>query len=270
MKKIIIMLFCALSVAQAQKTGSLSIQFDNYVGNDPLVLNAKKYTNANGNEFTVSLFQYYISNVKLTRQDGSTFTVPQDQSYFLIRESKNESKTITLTDIPKGKYTGISFTIGIDSARSSADISKRKGCLDVAGEAQDMYWAWNSGYIFVKMEGASPQSVEKNNIFMYHIGLFGGIGNKKTLNNIKYATINFGDAVFRVKSDKNTSVVHIKADALKLMNGQTNVDIAKNPAVMGGPFSARIAENYQTMFSFSGISPAFSVNAANKEKLGMN
>jgi hypothetical protein len=270
MKKILFIIFSAVSVASAQKTGSLSIHFDHVVGNEPLVLNDKKYRNAAGDEFNVSLFQYFVSNIKLIRKDGSAYNVPQDQSYFLIRESNKDSKTITLTDIPKGKFTGISFLIGVDSARSASEIGYRKGCLDVAGEAKDMYWAWNSGYIFVKMEGTSQQSTAKNNIFMYHIGLFGGIGNKKTLNNIRYATLDLGGESLRIKDNKNVPLITIKTDAGKLLNGNTNVEIAKNSTVMGGPFSEKIAENYKTMFSFAGLSTLPLSVDKNKNALGMN
>ena len=270
MKKILFVLFCAVSVANAQKTGSLSIHFDHVVGSEPLVLNDKKYKNAAGDEFNISLFQYYISNIKLIRKDGSSYEIPQDESYFLIRESNKESKTITLTNIPKGKFTGISFLIGIDSVRSASEIGQRKGCLDVAGEAKDMYWAWNSGYIFVKMEGTSQQSTAKNNIFMYHIGLFGGIGNKKTLNNIRYATIDLGGETLRIKDNRSVPQINIKTDAGKLLNGDTNVEIAKNPTVMGGPYSAKIAENYKTMFSFAGLGTLTLGIDKSKNALGMN
>ncbi|MFD2522595.1 MbnP family protein [Emticicia soli] len=255
MKKILILLFCAISVAQAQQGGTVNIRFDHFVGSEVLNLDTHTYKNAAGNEFKVSLFQYFVSNIKLLKKDGSAYTVPQDKSYFLIKESNEDSKTITLTDIPKGVYTGVSFLIGVDSARSASDISQRKGSLDVAGEAQDMYWAWNSGYIFVKMEGVSAQASSSNNVFMYHIGLFGGIGVKKTLNNIKYANVSFGKEPLKVQSGKNAPVIVLIADAMKLLNGPNKIDMAENPSIMGGPFSTKVAENYQSMFSFSGFLP---------------
>lgn len=240
----------------AQKTGSVEIQFDNVVGNQDLVLKDKTYTNANGDEFAVSLFQYYVSNFRLTRKDGSEYVVPQDESYFLIREQRPETQRIVLKNIPKGTYVGVSFVIGVDSLRSASDVSRRQGCLDVGGEGKDMYWAWNSGYIFVKMEGRSPQvpmtGNRKDPVFMYHIGLFGGMGDKKTLNNIKAANLGFGTDKVRVKTDDITRI-GIKTDASKLLNGSTNVSIAANPSVMGGPYSKHIADNYATMFSYDGL-----------------
>jgi hypothetical protein len=268
MKKLLfLLLVCSVSLVNAQ--GSVSLQFENFVGNEPVVLKDKSYTNATGEQFNITLLYYYVSNLRLVRKDGSEYIVPQDESYFLIRENKPETKTITLNNIPKGTYTGVKFVIGIDSVRSASDISQRKGCLDVGGDGKDMYWAWNSGYIFVKMEGTSPQIDRKDPVFMYHIGLFGGIGDKKTLNNIRIADINFGEKALKIKSIGN-AVIGIKTDVSKIMNGETNVSMVKNPVVMGGPYSAKITENYKTMFSFAGFKKELTAQPNTKVALGMN
>ena len=209
-----------------------------------------------GEPFNVTLFQYYVSNIHLVKSDGSEYVVPQNESYFLIREHKPETQTITLNNVPEGKYTAMRFTIGIDSLRNASDVAQRTGCLDVGGDAKDMYWAWNSGYIFVKMEGTSTAieltETRKKQIFLYHIGLFGGMGDKKTLNNIKLANVAFGSKKLKIKANKAQYMV-IKTDASHLLNGTTNISFAKNSNVMGGPFSAKIADNYSDMFSFGGI-----------------
>ncbi|MBL7815412.1 MAG: hypothetical protein JNL70_10385 [Saprospiraceae bacterium] len=271
MKNILILLVSfSYLMLNAQSSGTLTLQFDNMVGNEDMVLNTKNYKNAMGEDFNISLFQYYVSNIRLMKSDGSEYAVPQNESYFLIREQDPKSQTVTLNNVPKGKYTGIRFVIGIDSLRNTADISQRKGCLDVGGEAKDMYWAWNSGYIFVKMEGTSPvielNADRKKPIFMYHIGLFGGMGDKKTLNNIKETKLSFGSKKLKVK-DNTTHYMVIKTDASHILNGSTNISIAKNPSIMAGPFSAKIADNYNVMFSFGGF--AKSLNTISETKTAM-
>ncbi|MFN8349748.1 MAG: MbnP family protein [Spirosomataceae bacterium] len=240
----------------AQKTGSLTLQFHNKVGNEEVVLKDKQYTNAVGEQFNITFLQYYVSNLRLLRKDGSEYIVPQDDSYFLIRQQLPETQSVTLHHIPKGDYVGLSFVIGVDSLRSASDVSKRKGCLDVGGDGKEMYWAWNSGYIFVKMEGTSPQipltGNRKEPIFLYHIGLFGGMGEKKTLNNIKVANLSFGKEKVKIKTDKNTAI-GIKTDVSQLFTGSVNVSLAVNPTVMAGPYSAKIADNYAGMFSYEGL-----------------
>lgn len=257
MKTILLMAGLLLSSALfAQKTGTLTVQFHNVVGTEDVVLKDKLYTNAVGEQFNITFLQYYVSNVRLLRRDGSEYTVPQDESYFLVRQQVPETQKITLQNVPKGDYVGMSFVIGIDSLRSASDLSKRKGCLDVGGDGKDMYWAWNSGYIFVKMEGTSPQipltGNRKEPVYLYHIGLFGGMGDKKTLNNIKTAKLGFGSEKVKIKTDKNT-IIGIKTDVSKLFTGSTNVSLATNPTVMAGPYSAKIADNYASMFSYEGL-----------------
>lgn len=99
------------------------VEFDNVIGGVNLQLNTGSYTNASGETFKVSLLNYYISNIKLQNADGTTYTVPRDSSYFLIKE-ENPSQLITLRDIPAGNYTGISFVLGVDSLKSTAPVQR--------------------------------------------------------------------------------------------------------------------------------------------------
>lgn len=244
--------FTSLSFAQ---NNSIVLNFKNVVGNEALVLNEKLYTNASGEQFKISLLQYYISNIKLKRADGTEYVVPQDESYFLIREQNPASQTITLPNVPAGKYVGITFITGVDSLRNTMSVGRRTGCLDVGGEGKDMYWAWNSGYIFVKMEGTSPQipedSLRKGHHFLYHIGLFGGM-KSPTLNNIRTTTLTF-EKPLKVKENGSISEIQLQADVLSLFNGSTNISLAQRPVVMANPFSQKVADNYAKMFSLKGI-----------------
>lgn len=77
----------------------------------------------------------------------------------------------------------MSFILGVDSLRSTKDLSERTGVLDPTAAGGDMYWSWNSGYNSLKMEGTS-RSLPMGGDFMYHIGGFGGYSSA-TINNIK-------------------------------------------------------------------------------------
>jgi hypothetical protein len=228
-------------------TGQLSIEFDNVVGNQELQLNTGTYTNASNESFKVTLLKYFVSNFVLTKSDGTTVTIPQDSCCFLIDESIPNS-TIRKLKVPEGEYTKLSFVVGVDSLRNTMDISKRTGVLDPAGTAAGMYWSWNSGYIFFKIEGTSPASTQHGNIFQYHIGLFGGY-TTPTINNLKTITLDLSArGTAKIKNNKPVNI-HLLVDVLKVFNGTTNISIAKNAVVMVSPFSANIANNYANMFS---------------------
>ena len=55
---------------------------------------------------------------------------------------------LELADIPNGEYTKVNYTIGVDAARNTEGA--QDGALDLVN---GMFWSWNTGYIFMKMEG---------------------------------------------------------------------------------------------------------------------
>jgi hypothetical protein len=234
-------------------TGSLEIEFDHLAGGQTLEL-GKSYTNAAGEAMSFSEFKYYVSNFSLVKSDGSVFTVPKDDCYFLISEKADgKNGTVKIDNIPAGDYKEFRFIIGVDSLKSVSPAAERTGVLDPAGEGAGMYWAWNSGYIFVKVEGESPaaplDSVAGTRRFRYHIGLFGGFS-APTLNNIKSVSLSdaHGDVAKVRNSDHHAPHLHLYVDVLEMFTGPNNISVATNPTVMASPFSKNLADNYQDMF----------------------
>lgn len=233
-----------------QDLAPLSIEFDNIVGGQNLYLNTGSYTNAAGETYSLSLLQYFISNIKVSKADGTTYIVPQDSSYFLIREG-DEDFSEALVNVPEGDYTSLTFMIGVDSLRSTMDVSRRTGVLDPSGSMNDgMYWGWNSGYIFFKMEGlsdAAPVDGSGQHKFRYHIGGFGGY-DAPTINNIKTVTLDLSErGTAQVRKGRKPNI-HLMVDIGKVWSGNTTVSIAANPTVMFSEYSVNIANNYAGMF----------------------
>lgn len=228
-------------------TATLSIQFDNVAGDKNLQLNTANYSNEAGEQFNVSLLQYFISNIKVKTATGVEYVVPQDSSYFLISES-NPSTQFVKVKVPQGDYASISFVLGVDSLRSTMDIDKRTGVLDPSGGHDDgMYWGWNSGYIFFRMEGiaaAAPVDPSGQNKFRYHIGGFGGYS-APTINNIRTINVDLNaGGVAKVRAGREPNI-HLLVDVLKAFKGAS---IAANPTVMFSEFSRKIANNFTGMF----------------------
>ncbi len=233
------------------ETGTIQLQFDNVVGNQDLQLDSTKYLNATGEDFTVSKLNYYISNIKLIKMDGSVFTVPQDSSYFLIREANSASQKLTIRNVLTGDYTGIEFLVGVDSTRSVMEPSEpgRKGILDKdSGPTNEeaMYWDWNPGYIFLKLEGSSDSATTANGKYYYHIGGFGG-RTEKTLNNLRTINLTFPGQKAIVTTSIVSSVL-IQADIQKIFNGPAQLSIKKSPSLMFTDSSKYVADNYAAMF----------------------
>lgn len=235
--------------------GSLSFEFDNRAGAAGLVL-GNDYKNANGDSMRFSQFDYFISNFVLVKSDGTEYIVPKNDSYFLCKHSDAATREITINNVPAGDYEEVRFIIGVDSLKSVSDISERTGVLDPAAGAAGMYWAWNSGYIFVKVEGTSPQAPldagSGEHIFQYHTGLFGG-KDSPTLNNIKSVEIHSHDELAKVREGKDAPQFHIYVDLLEMFTSPENISVAANPFSHAGAFSKIVANNYADMFKLDHV-----------------
>ena len=242
---------CEDNDMHSNEKGMLRIEFDSRFGNDDLELDTD-YTNSSGEAFRISRLNYYISNLRLHTISGSEFVVPQDSSYFLIMEDKPDSHHIIINGIPAGDYNAVTFTIGVDSLRSTLDISRRTGVLDPARGHDGMYWTWNSGYIFFKMEGTSPSApLDQENRFYYHIGGYGGY-DALTLNNIRETTISMGSARVEVRAHKSPKL-HLYVDVEEFFKGPNPFKIGDHSLVMFSEFSLKVSENYVNMFKYDHI-----------------
>lgn len=227
--------------AQHSAKGMLSIAFKHYVDNQILNLDSTTYKNSLGQTFTVGNFKYYISNIHLinvnlpTGQASGKEFISND--YFLVNEDEEKSKKIILNNIPNGTYTSISFTIGVDSIHNCSGA--QSGALDPANA---MFWAWNSGYIFLKLEGKSSFSKSPANIFEYHIG-----GYKFPSNAIRVVTLKL-EQPLTIENNK-ISDINIKVNAAEVLKTPTDIDFTKMPTVTDSNNATTIADNYKDMFS---------------------
>lgn len=209
--------------------GTLDVEVDHLVGNVPLVLHTGTYTTSSGQQFTVSTFNYYLSNIKLRKADGTEYAEPE--SYHLLKHSDAATRAFTLTNVPAGDYTGFTFTIGVDSARNVSGA--QTGALD---PSNGMFWEWNSGYIYTKLEGSSPQA-GGNKQLLFHIGGF-----KKPNNTIRTVSPSLNGATIQIRKDR-TPTVHLAADVLKMFTGPNTIDFSTLSNTMGGSNSVKVADN---------------------------
>lgn len=221
---------------QAASTGKLNIAFENVVGTQALVFGSP-YTTLAGDQFTVNKFNYLISNVKLTKADGSTWAEPE--SYHLVKQSDGNSRAFTIDNVPAETYSKVIFTIGVDSARNSSGA--QTGAL---AQDNDMYWNWNSGYIFLKLEGTASQS--PTGVFTYHVGEY-----RRPYNSLRTVTLPLpsGTASLQISADK-TPTLHLKADVLRIFAGPKPVRLAQmyrtshDPRTSQDSSGVKLAMNY--------------------------
>lgn len=199
------------------------------------------YTNSSGEQFTVTKLKYYISNVQLMKGNNVAYTMPE--SYFLVDESNQPSTKCTIPNVPNGTYTGVRFMLGVDSARNVSGA--QSGALDVDNQ---MFWTWNSGYIFYKLEGTSPAAPGG---LVYHVG---GFRNSNNTNAIRTVDISFGASTMVVDGAREAEI-HLLADVLKVFSGGPNVISIANLSFQMSPGgdALKIADNCAEMFTLDHI-----------------
>lgn len=166
-----------------------AINFAFHFGNSPLVLD-KKYAFKN-DSISITKFRFYISDIEFLNNETITYRLKK--KHHLIDISNKTSIQIEATN--HFKFNQIHFNIGIDSITNVSgamgeDLDPTKG----------MYWAWQSGYINLKLEGKCNTCKTRNNEFQLHIG-----GYQSPFNTLQKLKIN-------VKENKPlTMMVDLKA-----------------------------------------------------------
>ena len=127
------------------------------------------YTNSFGQQLRVENVQFYLSNIYA--HNGSDSTMLKQAFMFTLLESK----TLSLNVSPQ-TFSSLSFGVGVPAnLNKNVDPSQYENSnpLSVQG-SNGMFWYWNTGYIFVKVEGRYELTGTPNaplmDSYSYHTG----------------------------------------------------------------------------------------------------
>jgi hypothetical protein len=232
-------------------TGKLAVEFDNAFGSNDLILTTQANTTSQGEVLKIDKVKYIISNIVLTKEDGTTITYPKSQSYFLIDEATADSHEIELENIPAGDYTKIKFGIGVDKAQWELGATGQGDFLAVAQDA-GMMWSWSAGYKFVAFEGTFTSStVTAETSFMVHTG--------QTGTDYNYTEVTLNLPTKALVRTTITPEIHVIADVAKIIDGANKIKLSDNnmggmgAMIMGGTQLPLITANLNGMFSVAHV-----------------
>jgi hypothetical protein len=227
------------TVPPANQNGTVEIEFEHTFGTTDFTLGTA-FTTQTAEQLTFTKVKYYISNIILQKTDNTYWNVPD--SYYLIDASIANGNVLSIANVPAAEYKSVSYTIGVDSARNVAGT--QTGALD---PANNMFWSWNSGYIFMKFEGTSPQAA--GNKFEYHVGGFSGANNALQQNSHSFGSTNL------IVKGNGTSKIHLAANLQKVFDGEhSTIKVADvSTTHMPGPLAVEIAENFSHAIEFEHV-----------------
>lgn len=107
-----------------------------------------------------------------------------------------------------GKYSGMSFDIGVPRELNNSDPTLAPAPLDSAAY-KGLYWGWDSGYIFMMAEGSGADVYD--NKFHLTIGKRQGV--------IPFTYGGFGPTRFKIEAKKTTRIL-IAIDFLEILTNQ--------------------------------------------------
>jgi hypothetical protein len=164
----------------------------------------------------------------------------EPEDYYLVDLAKDQY-AFTLQAEP-GTIRQIRFLLGVDSL---ANVSgAQTGALD---PLNDMFWTWNSGYIFFKLEGESPQSGADLHRIEHHLGGFRSGQSIAT-----WIQLDLPETLIVRAGDQKTIVVNMNLDAY--WDGSPTNSIQALPLCMTpGPLTMQLASHFTQLFRIQTI-----------------
>lgn len=242
---------CSADPAPPSSAVLLDFALEADAGGVPFAIGAK-LTSATGVDYKVSLLRFYLSHVALRDGSGGEHPAvladergePLKYGVALVDFANPASRLVHVL-APPGSYESLSLGIGVPSTCSDGigvlnheNASEQSAPLDVDS---DMYWGWDPGYVFFKVEGraGTPSS---SKAFVFHVG-----------DDKRYVTVSVpakfevtAPAQHHLRFDLNRLFVSPSGVATPDMTGATTSNV-----VHGGPVADILANNLKSSKVFS-------------------
>ena len=120
------------------------------------------YLSQNNDSISFSTLKIYFSDFRFKDKISGGITSIDTLIFYDLSDSSTHS---FFNDLNLSNYESVAFTLGLDSSKN------------VSGELENaydpllgMYWAWNTGYINLKIMGESSAVPTNSHEFEFHLG----------------------------------------------------------------------------------------------------
>lgn len=174
------------------------------------------YTLPNGDEVKFTDIKFYLEDLR----NGSS--VLTDAALFDLKERQN---LLFSVEGKSDDFSSLTGNIGVQQSLNHDDPTSfpSNSWLNIV-KANDMYWSWNPGFIFFKIEGMMDTIPDGNPLFdhgvSYHIGMDANL-RSTVFNNINWTPIS-----------TYTSVCYFNLDIEKVfITGTTQIDMRSDHSI---------------------------------------
>ena len=231
------------NVHAQNKFGKLKVIFVHSANHRMIAMNDSSYLNCFDEKYSISKLKYYLGNFKINDESLRL----KKNNYYLIDASKKEN-VISFESVDTGKYLSIGFDLGVDSIDNCSGA--QEGALD---PLNDMFWTWNSGYVFFKLEGSSPNSNADLNRIQLHLGGYKNDENLYTPIRLSCDNLLTASNAIIVQPGKETEIV-IELNMDNFWQKDINNSINEIPVCMSpGSIAKKVAQRFSKLFSIQSI-----------------
>ncbi len=216
--------------AAAQEEGNIVLHFKAVANNKAVVFNDSSYSNAFGETYSISRLKFYLSNIGFSNSSSTKKT----EAVYLVDMVMGDSIVL---NVAPGNYSSLHMMLGVDSALNCSGA--QSGALD---PLNGMFWTWNTGYIFFKLEGYSPASTADLNRIEQHVG-----GYRSPFNTARKMTFKMPGGVIIEQGKRQHFYIHLTLD--NFFKSVHELKIAEKPMMMTpGSDAMKAADNIAQSF----------------------
>ncbi len=205
--------------------------------------NTIQYTNANGEQLSITKLRYLISKITFQKTNGEKITL---DGYNLIDATNNSSLSFTPTStIPTGEYSKVTFTFGFNN-----DDNYNGNYTDLNSASWNVPAMLGGGYHYMQFEGKFIDNTATETGYAYHA--IRAVDNSKTPQEFK-------DTFFEVDlgaiTITNNAAFNIKMNIAEWFKNPNTWDLNTLNSMLMPNFNAQVMmfENGQDVFSLESV-----------------
>lgn len=233
-----ILIVAGLTSCKKNKTAQIEFVFQTELNGSKFDM-ATSFSDSQNRAIRIELFKFYVANLSFIDEGGEL----QEVEEISLLDLGSSGYSTFSTSVPTGKYTGLSFGIGVPQYLNEQEPSNFSEADHPLSTTQATYWGMNGMYRFVMLDGRYDLEPDMtfDGTFSYHTG------HKES-----YRTVEFVKD-FEFEKDE-TYVINFGINISTLLEGGAgNLDIVGQPNYHGASgdlhLSTTLSDNFKTSIS---------------------
>ncbi|HEY1662693.1 MAG TPA: MbnP family protein [Verrucomicrobiae bacterium] len=238
--RLIYIIVCLWLCCVAASAATLQIQITPKVFGGDLQPASLRYQTSAGETFSVTRISYFVSDVALQRDDGSWLEFTNSVEWLDFERNRD---SIRIDQVPPGEFRTVRFLVGLAPGMNHGNIANVPADSPLNPDINNLYWGWQTNYIFMALEGLWRNSSGELDGWAYHLA--------RDTNSVRIVLA----ATMQIT---NETKLQLDFDLANVLNAPRPLSFVKDGSSThsrdGDPVAAALIENLPSAFRVSRIS----------------